>query len=167
MEFLLRLKSWQLFVLVFIPAMIPGDTLWGSISAFWVVVYIGWIYAIGSSMNKLIPEKVRPQASYFKFSCLFILIAVFGILLTGGYKINQDNIQDYGYKAWILIPLSFYMMWSMLYVFAFAAKMLESVIEGQAVGLSDALKAFFGFWFFPIGLWYIQPAVQRVLQSKS
>jgi hypothetical protein len=147
--------------------MIPSDTLWGTISFFGVVLYIGWIYAVGCSMNKSIPQRLRPQKSYFKFSCLFILVALFGVMLTGGYNINQDNIQDYGYKAWVLIPFSFYLIWSMLYIFAFAARMLESVIEGQVVGFSDALKAFFGFWFFPIGLWYIQPAVQRILQSQS
>jgi len=45
----------------------------------------------------------------------------------------------------------------------FAGKMLESVIEGEIVGNSDALKAIICFVIFPVGLWYIQPAIQRVL----
>ncbi|MGZ3814089.1 MAG: hypothetical protein ACXVB0_23960 [Mucilaginibacter sp.] len=46
-----------------------------------------------------------------------------------------------------------------------AARMLESMFEGELVNRSDALKAFFGLWFFPFGIWYIQPAVKRVLDK--
>jgi len=118
-------------------------------------------------MNLLVPPNVRPNLFYFKLSCLFIFAAYVAMFFIGGFTIDAGNVHDYGYWIWLLIPLTFYMLWSMLYIFAFAARMLESVIQGNAVGVSGSLKAFFCFWFFPIGLWYIQPAVQRIIDDKS
>ena len=70
---------------------------------------------------------------------------------------------SYTIQSIITIIFLFYFIWSWLYISMFAARMLESVIEGELANKSDSLKGFFYFLFFPIGVWYIQSAVQRVL----
>ncbi len=54
-----------------------------------------------------------------------------------------------------------------LYIFGFASSMLESVIEGKVVNMSDSIKGIICFWVFPFGVWQIQPAVHRVLKSRQ
>jgi len=77
--------------------------------------------------------------------------------------IPQKNIIELAGSIAILI----YMIWTWIYIIMFAARMLESAIEGQLVNRSDALKGCFCLLFFPIGVWYIQPAVQRVLNKYN
>ncbi len=67
----------------------------------------------------------------------------------------------------LTLPVLLYLFFSFLYVFAFAARMLESMIEGEIVGISDSLKGLLCFWVFPFGVWQIQPAVQRVLATRQ
>lgn len=63
----------------------------------------------------------------------------------------------------LLIALSIAYLYVMFSVFMFAARMLESNFQDGIANRRDSLKAFFCIWIFPLGVWYIQPAVQQVL----
>jgi len=167
-DILLRLKSWQLFLLLLLSYFLPSGYVFERVAnLLFIGIYLGWIYSVGFVMHSLLPDKRKPGITYFKISCLFIIVLFITLSFTGGYTINQDNYKEYGNSIWFLVPLILYTIWSMLYMFMFAAQMLESMIEGRLVLRSDSLKGFFGFWFFPFGVWYIQPAVQRVLDAYA
>ena len=117
-------------------------------------------------MHEFIPLNTKPGAKYFRFDCLYIqfisiAVVVFAIaeMLLG---LHLPTL-SYTVQSIITMILLLYFIWSWVYISMFAARMLESVIEGELVNKSDSLKGFFCFLFFPIGVWYIQPAVQRVL----
>jgi hypothetical protein len=161
MDFLLKLSSWKLFLLLVLPCFFTFIPLLGMLlTALWIVIYMGWIYSIGVSMHNLIPKRIKPEIGYFKFNCIFNIVVFIAILITGGY--NSETAGDFNL---VFIPITFYAIWSLIYVFSFAARMLESVIEGEIVGISDSIKGLFCFWFFPFGVWHIQPAVERVLEK--
>jgi hypothetical protein len=157
MKFLLNLKPWQLFILIIGPALIPAFSFWIQLLyVLGLLVYIGWIYAIAVNMHALVSDGHKPSLLYFKICCIVISATYFiGLFM-------DDNFDEP-----IMIPLLLFMIYSMLYVFMFGARMIESVANGYLVNRSDSLKAFFGFWFFPIGIWYIQPAVQRLLRQNE
>lgn len=170
MAILLKLKAFQLFLIFIVSALFEsGSIVEGTIGALGFGIFIGWIYSIGTSMNELIPYKLRPNGIYFKVSCLFTVVAIIVILIIfGGYSIDQDNYQQYGYWIWVLLPFHFYLIWSLIYIFYFASKALTSVIEGEVVGFGESYRVFFAMWFYPIGVWFIQPAVQKILlKSKT
>jgi|GEM_PF-1257019 len=174
MNFLLRLKSWQLFLLMILPSLlVQMDFLMNNliclnlISIFPGAVFIGWIYSVGVSMHTLLPQNLKPSIIYFRISFLVILLEIIFAGFYGTLTINQNIYERFISNLWILIPIMLYLFWSFLYVFMFSARMLESAIEGELVNRSDSLKVFFGFWFYPIGIWYIQPAVQRVLNKHA
>jgi len=166
MKILLQLKHWQMFLILFLPFIFTGDSTVGQvIQIAWFAIYLGWIYTIGTvSLDKL-PEGHGVKSTYFKVSFLFLIVYLTTItfLFDGGYSINQDNYKAFGNSIWVIIPLHIYLMWSILYVFYFAAKMLMSTIEGKVVGFDKAFGYFFAFWFFPIGVWYIQPKAQKLI----
>ncbi|NCD71390.1 hypothetical protein [Mucilaginibacter agri] len=164
---LLKLKAGHLFLLFILFQLIYEQASFSSLIQFIaLLIYIGWIYSIGSYMHGLIPPKLRPGITYFRVSCLFIIFLwVIGYFIQG-YFANEELFQINSYKSLLYISLTLYTAWSILYIFSFAARMLESVIEGEITNLSDSLKAFFCFWFFPIGMWYIQPAVHRVIENR-
>ncbi|MET3498656.1 MULTISPECIES: hypothetical protein [Mucilaginibacter] len=152
MRFLLKLKSWQLFALIVIPAFVPNSyTVLMYLS---LLIGLSWIYAIGVTMHSLIPV-IKPDIKYFRFSLLLIIIA---LIISRIAQVGGDNL-----AIWFSATGGIIYVIGFICACGFAGKMLESVIEGEIVGNSDALKAIICLIFFPIGLWHIQPAVQRVL----
>ncbi len=169
MKFLLYLKPWKLFFIFFICMILSCSPSFGTAAelVFWVM-YTGWVYHIGVTMHGLIPPSVRPKISYFKFNCLFIqfiaLLFVFVTLIATVFNISIPNLSDNIRSITLGIYLG-YSIWCWIYISMFAARMLESVIEGKLVNKSDSLKGFVCLLFFPYGVWYIQPAVQQVLRK--
>jgi hypothetical protein len=165
MRFLLRLKHWQLFLLIVLPAYFISNSLIGRIiDCVWMVFFIGWIYVIGISMYTLVQNKDKFNINYFKFSCLFVSVAFAAIIIIyGGYSIDQSFYQRDSGLILLLISFHAYLIWSLLHIFYFAAKALVSVTEGDVVRFSEFYRTFLAFCFYPIGLWFIQPAVQKIL----
>jgi len=163
---LLKLKATHLFLLLILVTLLSEMEIFGNVIKFiGLLFYISWMYSIGSYMNSFIPEKSRPSITYFQISCLFIVLFEIFTYLTIGYISDDELFQFNGYKSYLFILFGLYSAWSMLYIFSFAARMLESVIEGKITTLNKSIKGFFCFWFFPIGIWYIQPAVHRVIEN--
>lgn len=156
MKILLRLKAWQLFVLTLIPAFyFPGANIFYQVTYwFGTMIYIGWIFSIGIVMHSLIDSPLKPKIIYFKISCLLISL----LLPFGAYAPLQYSYFFSCAMIGVVI---------MLYLFMFAARMPESVVEGKIVNRSDSLRAFFYIWFFPIGIWYLQPLIKNVLMQHE
>lgn len=169
MKFLLYLKSWKLF-LIFITGIIIVTFYSYTIEAFLLLwtIYIAWVYHIGVIIHGLLPCELKPKIGYFKFNCLFLpFVVLFGTALALLETIFNFSIPIPSFIVNWIISIIFlgYWAWCWLYISMYAGRMLESVIEGQLVNRSDALKAFVCFLAFPYGVWYIQPAVQRVLKK--
>jgi hypothetical protein len=167
MEFILRLRAWQVFSIIFIPVILADfdsklATIWYSM---FEVIYTFWIYAIGIKMNSMIPGKIRRSVTLFKvYNLLYIfLIISMNIMRAVSEWTPFDSDRDI-YFSMGFILLILYLSFN---IWMFAARMLESVIEGTIVNRSDSLKAFLCFWFFPIGIWFIQPAVNRVIAKYA
>jgi hypothetical protein len=156
MPFLLKLKSWQLFILIIVPAFISNSlSIYSTIVSLSLLISFSWIYIVGTTMHSLIPVSVKPNIKYFRFYFLLIIIA---LIMIGIAQFSRDNS-----TTWLSVTGGGIYIVGFICACGFAGKMLESIIEGEIVNNSDALKATICFLIFPIGLWYIQPAVQRVL----
>lgn len=166
MKLLLKLKPWQMFTLLLLPFLFSGNSLLGKLfQIIWVIVYFGWIYTIGSISSTKVHIKHTKGKFYFKMS--FIFIFVYFLILTfffdGGYNINQNNFRHAENLLGIIIFLHFYLIWSCFYLFYFAAKMLKTIILDQVPDFAQISDIFFAFWFFPIGVWYIQPKLKAII----
>jgi hypothetical protein len=164
-NFLIRLKPWQLFLLFIVPYFFSSVTYLSIVTMpIWISAYIGWIYSIGVTMHALIPNKNKPNVTYFKYCCALLACTLIAIMVFSGLLGETNFMMKYPIDLFIIFPIYIFLCFS---VWMFAARMLESMIEGEMVNRSDALKAFFMFWMFPIGVWYIQPAVKRVLDKYN
>lgn len=162
MDLLLRFKPWHLFFLLLIPAMFSWFSrfalIWDSI---FFVFYTGWAYAIGLKMNSLLPLAIRPGTRYLKIQYWLLI----GVTLFTYNILPYSRFFRYGYAYNTSYSIVFLIVFAYLLfsTWMFAARMLESIIKGRIINRSASLKTFFCFWFFPIGVFQIQPAVQRVL----
>jgi hypothetical protein len=165
MNLILRLKSWQLFILIVIPLFFqPINLVFEIIYLFGSSVYLSWIFAIGSTMHSLLLVKSKPNIIYFKISCFSTaLIILFSCFFNPSELLNPFADGSKAYFFWVFFA---FVMASMFYFFGFAARMLQSKIDGEIANRSDSLRNFFYIWFFPIGIWYIQPMIKRALEKS-
>jgi bacteriorhodopsin len=184
MRFLLHLKHWQLFLLVigipFIAEIFvivntlsgerpgPPNTVIASplVLIPFTFLLFSWFYALGTRLHSKLPESVKMNLAKFKF---FILIAVLYMLLIGilffklpfqiqGAEIRFDNIFLY------LIPVHLFAMFCIIYCFYFIAKTLKAVELQRPVKFDDFAGEFFLLWFYYIGIWIIQPRINRLFR---
>jgi hypothetical protein len=65
-----------------------------------------------------------------------------------------------------LLPFHLFAMYCILYPLYFISKNLVMAELGKPVTFSGYATAFFLIWFFPIGIWFIQPRINS-LYKKS
>src|SRR5579863_10080201 len=119
MRLLLRLKHWQLFILIVLPPYFIANSIVGRIiDCVCLVIFIGWVFVIGISMYELVVHKNKLNINYFKLSCLFVTVAFIAIIMIfGGYAIDQHFYNEYKSSLWLLIPFDTYLIWSLFYIF--------------------------------------------------
>jgi hypothetical protein len=76
-------------------------------------------------------------------------------------------IPDAGVPIWVILPLHLACMVCIFYLLYFVSKNLLLVETGKQVSFYEYAGPFFLLWFFPIGVWIVQPKVNRLYAEKS
>lgn len=63
------------------------------------------------------------------------------------------------------VPLHLFSMFCIFYCLYFNAKALKTVEWQNTVTFSDFAGEFFLIWFFPIGVWIIQPRINKLFDT--
>ena len=66
----------------------------------------------------------------------------------------------------LIIPLHLFSMSCIFYCLYFNAKALKTVEWQKPVTFSDFAGEFFLIWFFPIGIWIIQPRINQLFDTN-
>ena len=189
MKILLRLKHWQLFIMliaaplvmdfVYITTTIFSNTnrkvmmtVFLSVIIFSLCMFFAWFYALGTSLYKKLPAREEMSLTKFKI-CLYIPVTfVLFICLFMISVINNPGTGEGfpGIGIWILailIPIDLFSVYCIFYCLYFNAKVLKAVEQQSPVEFSDYVGEFFSFLFFPIGIWFIQPRVNSLFDNKK
>jgi len=181
MRKLLQLKHWQLFSLTFgIPILadiIGFESFFTSDTrvSFFIVyliltlivagTFLGWFWALGTAMFKKLPSTVKMNLRLFKAFLivpiiygLFLLKFIFDSMSSG----QQPNSELFA----IIVPMHLFTMFCTFYCLYFNAKTLKAVEWQRNVTFSDYAGEFFLIWFFPIGIWFIQPRINKLIFDK-
>jgi hypothetical protein len=170
MNLLLQLKHWQIFLLLVLPLMFQDNHTTGQvITIVWTFIWTAWIYSIGTTAHEKISKEYKISKTYFDicFVTIVLYMAVTVIIFDGGYTVTSENMDQFNGYGPLLMIGTFYMMFNLMYMFYFAAKMLRSNVENKLVTFNSSFGYFFGFWFFPIGIWFIQPKAQQLLIDNN
>jgi len=168
---LLKIKPWQLFIyLVIVPLFFPDD----DTHAIYIIVFglflVVWILKIDEELYYRLPKKPKVNLTILQINLIitFVYLAII-FLFTNGYSISseKDNYAEYGWKMWIYVPFTFYIFFSYFYALHFVAysiNILEKRLFNKTTEYTALLLAFF---FFPIGLWWLQPKINRILNTPE
>lgn len=180
MKFFLRLKHWQLFSLLFTPAVLFQFFIMGSIVSrqdstamfyffsimmvLFVGVFFGWFYALGVNLHKKLPLTVSMNVARFRIF-LFIPVAymltfALSVFCLPGNMPSEElpNLKIIG----IGLFLHLFSMFCIFYCLYFIAKALKAVEWQKPVTFNDFAGEFFMIWMFPVGVWIIQPRINKL-----
>ena len=173
MSIYLRAKHWQLFIalvgsMFFAQAMMANSVMSGdspnplvmAIPAFFMaVVFFGWLWSVASACSKVLPPELASSTKPMLFGLVYALV----YLLISSSFFFGSNGQLPGY----IIVMHLLAMASIFYALGFTAKQLAKLEQGINVSFFSYSGPFFLFWFFPIGIWFIQPKVNQLLGGSN
>ncbi len=178
----LTLKHWQVFVLLFvIPFGLQIITIVLSIfynipileyfSSIIMVLYMslffGWLYSLGTNLQKKLPLKSKMNLWRFKIFLFipFIYIFLISVSMLGLFSNLSDGVHSNLSVIALIVPLHLFSMFCIFYCLYFVAKSLKAVELDRPVTVSDYVGEFFMLWFFPFGIWIIQPRINNLFDT--
>lgn len=185
MNQLLKIKHWQLFTLLFaVPFLFQmimmvivvsssNPTFFLSSFPFLITyvlgLYFAWFYAIGVNLHKKLPKTVNLSLGRFKFflfTPIIYAVLLFAFTFTTFSNMSVDTQIDPLIFLWI-VPLHFFAVYCIFYCLYFVAKSLKSVELQRPVDFNDYAGEFFLIWFYPIGIWFIQPRINKLNSEEN
>jgi hypothetical protein len=185
MKIFLRLKHWQVFSLTWgIPffTAIIGDFIvfqtkdfriifefFPFIFMFFIIGFMGWMWSAGTNLYEKLPGAVKMNIRLFKTfviipSVYMLIVALY--ILGGVLKLNVGEMSPLIVLA-LILPLHLFSMFCMFYNLYFVAKTLKAVQLQRPVKFEDYAGEFFMIWFFPIGVWIIQPRINKIFSDEN
>lgn len=186
MKQLLQLKHWQIFTLLIgapllfqvitIGLLMAGKSPASFFVAFAAMmllsggVFFSWFYALGTRLYKKLLGTVSLNIKLFKvalFTPAIYIILVLGYMLWALASASAGQDSPNAGILLVIIPLHLLSVAGIFYCLRFNAKALKSVELQRPVVLSDYPGELFMIWFFPIGIWIIQPRVNQLFQAPA
>jgi hypothetical protein len=166
----LRARAWQLFLLIIL---LGGTTLWSSnvsdpsASYFHRLLALGldpllffaWAWFAGMFLSSILVPGARFDKPFFIFS------AVYSVVYFASYPFVLS--QRPSTPLWFtVVTLGFGMICAINIINAVATS-LRSAETGETPKFSDAVLYFEAIWAFPIGVWFVQPKINRLYAEAA
>lgn len=137
-----------------------------------MLAFFGWFWSIAIGLQKKVPENVTMKVTKFKiffftpFVYILLFFVVFNVLMNGLMSSEPEpNIGLIGGLFAIIFPLHLFSMFCMFYILYFVAKTFKTVELQREVSFSDFAGEFFLMWFYPIGIWIVQPKINKMIEE--
>lgn len=147
----------------------------GLVNLFGVFIHFFWLWTIGTKLQEYYPSEVKePKIKRFKLFFLFPFIyllfmplLVLGITSSFGFEDKLTNPSLLILSIIILVACHFFCMFCIIHTLYFCAKKLKTILSKKEAHFSDYIGEFFMVWFFPIGVWIIQPQINKLINGGN
>ena len=181
----LKAKSWQIFIvtigltvileIIAITLIIIGRNptvifkIMPIMMIFFLGGFFGWLWAVAINLQEKLTADLKLKVNRFKTFLLipiiyFVIFFVFIDLVMSG-AIENGTVTNHVIFAWI-IPLHLIAVFCIFYCLYFVSKVFKTVELQRKVTFSDFAGEFLMIWFFIIGIWIIQPKINKMIESK-
>lgn len=183
-EKFLEVKHWKLFLLTCVlPFMMIADSLFFNpksgnnsdpdfiinsmyflLTIIYMGVYYGWFWSVAIKLQSKVPDGVNMKVKKFKilFFSQFISIPL-SSNFSSVLSINDVGAFPVEISINPIIPLLYYFsVFCKFYIWYFLAKTLKTVEQQREVNFLDFVGEFLLIWFYPIGVWIVQPKINKI-----
>ncbi|MBL7864186.1 MAG: hypothetical protein JNK10_04880 [Cyclobacteriaceae bacterium] len=134
----------------------------------------GWLWSVAIGLQPKVPSHIKMKVP--KFKVLFFIPVTYIVIIMTGVMIllsqpytpsenNQPNVGLIGLSMLVIIPLHLFSIFCIFYCLYFAAKTMMTAELQRETSFSDFAGEFFLFWFHPIGVWVIQPRINKLAEN--
>ncbi|MFT5549053.1 MAG: hypothetical protein ACJAVV_003803 [Alphaproteobacteria bacterium] len=166
------MKHWELFLMFVIPTGMSwifgldfDALIVAAIGLFMLLVLSLWMYSIATWCNSRLPESRQSSTSLF---CLSLVIPLVYVLMY--FFFYLPLVQADGAPAkpplWLL-PMHMLSMLSLFYSFWFTSNKFKSLLDNEDSGFMIFSSTFFLLFIFPLGVWIIQPNVNKLFHKLA
>ena len=137
-----------------------------------MAIFFGWFWSVAIGLQNKVPKNVTMKVKKFKVFFFIPMVYVVFILLFMAFAINELisnsgelNVVFIGSMVAVIVPLHLFSMFCIFYTLYFVAKAFKTVELQREVKFSDFAGDFFMIWFYPIGIWIIQPKINKFVEE--
>ncbi len=169
MDIVFKAKHWQIVVGYFLLNLIIwlvdiiDQTAGLFLQIAGVVIYFGWILLLGYGLAKR--QNKLDSTGFRIFVITGILLSIVNSL-SPQLKVIQ-GIHSGATSTLIFVVLAVYMLISLSIIYSYPVKTLKQLETDSEIDINDYFGDIFLFIFFPIGIWTIQPRLNRLADSKT
>jgi len=158
----------------------PEDGIWVAyfmplIILICSLVQFGWFWSVLTKLGALIPHEVRMPIKRMKLFFFIPLIYFCLIPLFVAFVITNVAVAEHHPSAMIQVAvvgififfLHLFSIFCIFHTIYFAAKTIRSAELQRNTTFSDFTGDFFLIWFFPVGVWFIQPRINKLIQEAN
>jgi len=177
-SYFVRAKAWQIMVVLLI-LFASFQYLYGNFSVennhitvisikliiiSFLVVFIGWLFSIGIFLNNKIENIIKPKMHMFYLAIIIqVMNYAFYMFYFFDRFIEDRNMQSIHFM--MMQTSNFVAFFCMIYIMFFIAKNLVMAEENKIIKVSDYFKEFILLLFYAVGIWFIQPRINRIFND--
>lgn len=120
--------------------------------------YLLWFWSLGTFFDCLVEPTLKLNRKLFKFSLVYPLVYV------TIFELTYSKMTPFYIVA--IFPFHLLAFFCVFFDLQFVSKSMMLAEMRRPVSFSDYAVPFFSLWFFPVGIWFIQPRINR-LQADS
>lgn len=190
MNFFLKGKHWQVFIALFgLPILgiiafmllmvlyaeghVSLSAIAVTIAATIIVALVSfaiWFYSLVEALHARLPKGVVMNLTLFK---VFLTVPVLFMLrltvllfetIPNLPELAKSNPASFAASNPLIGPLFILATFCMFYCLVFAAKVFKSTELQREVDLPEYIAELFQLWYFPLGVWLLQPRINRIFR---
>lgn len=161
LDFILRLKAYEVFLLILAGGILKnidfGDSLLNTLfSLIGILLYAGWPILVGHALYQRNPDLIKWNYQAFSLSSGIWLLAILAKPLVSVWTGLQ-------YIDVLTVPGALLVFVAACYSILYTAKMIESVENRKEVDGLESLGVLLLILILPIGIWFLQPMLNKVV----
>jgi hypothetical protein len=139
-----------------------------------VGTFFGWLWSLATGLQNKMPASIKMKTGRFKvfffipITYMLLLSIGMGTAMSGTFQSGEEhNVGAFAGSMAIIFPLHLLSMFCIFYCLYFVSKTFKTVELQRETTFSDFAGEFFLIWFYPIGLWVLQPKINKMVGSTS
>ncbi len=163
-----------------IQEMFNGTWLMMLVSMIGIALFFLWMRSVITGLKDRVPSDVPMKYGRFNifwgfsfiYLMLFYLLMIMFFSLMGNIDIDNPPAMNIDPDAFVpimfalMFPLHLFAIFCMFFCFVFVAKLMKTVQLQEPVVFKDFMEEFFLIWFFFIGVWILQPKLNRLVDKE-
>ncbi|MFA8299774.1 MAG: hypothetical protein ACEPOV_06410 [Hyphomicrobiales bacterium] len=146
-----------------------------------MIIVILWFHSISIGLQRKLPKGIKMNVKRFKI-CFVLSFFVIPINMILGYFVvlhgiyvqavpsSSENLTHMGFFLIIFllsIPVYIVSIFILFYQVYFAAKISKITELQREVHFYEYTNEFLLFWFFPVGVWFLQPKINKFMKTHK